>query len=46
MAPKAEAYRQRLLEKYPDSEFAMILSDPAYYEKKMADQKMAENIYQ
>ena len=43
---KAEAYRQRLLEKYPASEFARILSDPAYYEKKMADLKMAENIYE
>ena len=43
---KSEAYRQRLLEKYPESEFARILSDPAYYEKKMADLKMAEKIYQ
>ena len=33
---KAETYRQRLIEKYPTSEFARILSDPAYYEKKMA----------
>jgi len=43
---KSETYRQRLLEKYPDSEFARILSDPDYYEKKMADLKMAEKIYQ
>jgi outer membrane protein assembly factor BamD (BamD/ComL family) len=43
---KSEAYRQRLLEKYPQSEFARILSDPAYYEKKMADMKMAEKLYQ
>ena len=43
---KSEAYRQRLLEKYPESEFARILSDPAYYEKKMADLKMAEKLYQ
>ncbi|HPT20426.1 MAG TPA: tetratricopeptide repeat protein [Bacteroidales bacterium] len=42
---RAETYRQKLLEKYPDSEFAMILSDPGYFEKKMADQKMAENTY-
>jgi TolA-binding protein len=42
---KSEGYRQRLLQKYPDSEFARILSDPAYYEKKMADLKMAENLY-
>ena len=43
---KSESYRQRLLLRYPGSEFAKILSDPAYYEKKMADLKMAENLYQ
>ena len=43
---KSEAYRQRLLQKYPESEFARILSDPAYYEKKMADLKMAEKLYE
>jgi len=43
---KAETYRQRLLDKFPTSEFAMILSDPAYYEKKLADLKMSENLYQ
>jgi tetratricopeptide (TPR) repeat protein len=43
---KAESYRQRLLEKYPESEFARILSDPAYYEKKMADQKINEKLYE
>ena len=42
---KSEVYRQKLLQKYPESEFARILSDPAYYEKKMADLKMAEKIY-
>jgi tetratricopeptide (TPR) repeat protein len=42
---KSETYRQRLLQKYPDNEFAKILSDPGYYEKKMADLKMAEKIY-
>ena len=43
---KSEAYRQRLLEKYPESEFAKILSDPSYFEKKMADLKTIENLYQ
>jgi tetratricopeptide (TPR) repeat protein len=43
---KAEAYRQRLLLKYPDSEFARILSDPEYYEKKMAELKMNETLYE
>jgi tetratricopeptide (TPR) repeat protein len=42
---KSEVFRQRLIEKFPSSEFAKILSDPAYYEKKMANMKMAENIY-
>jgi tetratricopeptide (TPR) repeat protein len=43
---KSEAYRQELLSGYPESEFARILSDPTYYEKKMADIKMAENLYE
>ncbi len=43
---KAETYRQRLLEKYPESEYAKILSDPDYYNKKIANAKMAENLYQ
>jgi tetratricopeptide (TPR) repeat protein len=41
----SEAYRQRLLEKYPSTEFAKILSDPDYFEKKMAEIKMAEQVY-
>ncbi len=43
---KSESYRQRLLIDYPESEFSRILSDPAYFEKKMADMKMSENLYQ
>lgn len=43
---KAETYRRRLLQKYPESEFARILSDPAYYEKKMADLKINERLYE
>lgn len=42
---KSETSRQKLLGNYPESEFARILSDPAYYEKKMADLKMAESLY-
>jgi DNA-directed RNA polymerase beta subunit len=42
---KSETYRQRLLQKYPDNEFAKILSDPAYYEKKLAEMKLAEKNY-
>ncbi len=43
---RAEYYRQRLLGNYPESEFARILSDPGYYEKKLADIKMAESMYE
>jgi hypothetical protein len=42
---KSEVYRQRLLQQFPGSEYARILSDPAYYEKKMAQMKMAEKTY-
>jgi len=42
---KSETYRERLLQNYPGDEFARILSDPSYYEKKLADLKMAENSY-
>jgi len=43
---RAESYRQFLLQKYPDDEFARILSDPAYYEKKQADLKLNEKLYE
>jgi outer membrane protein assembly factor BamD (BamD/ComL family) len=43
---KAEAYRQRLLQNYPESEYAKILSDPEYYSKKMADLNMTEKLYE
>jgi TolA-binding protein len=43
---KSETYRERLLQKYPDNEFARILSDPAYYEKKIAELKLAEKTYE
>ena len=42
----AESYRQKLLEKYPESEFSKILSDPDYYNKMMELQREAERIYQ
>jgi tetratricopeptide (TPR) repeat protein len=44
--PKSETYRQKLLEKYPESEFAKILSDPEYYNKKLANLKLTEKLYQ
>ena len=42
---KCETYRQRLLEKYPETEFAKILSDPDYYAKKLEATKIAEQLY-
>ena len=42
---RSEIYRQRLLKQFPESEYAKILSDPAYYEKKIAEMKMAEKTY-
>jgi tetratricopeptide (TPR) repeat protein len=44
--PRSETYRQQLLTNHPESEFARILSDPEYYEKKMADIRMTESLYQ
>jgi tetratricopeptide (TPR) repeat protein len=43
---KAEAYRQLLVGKYPESEFARILSDPAYYKKRVQDMQVAEKLYE
>jgi Tfp pilus assembly protein PilF len=43
---KAEAYRQKLIQSFPESEFARILSDPAYYEKKLAELKINETLYE
>ena len=42
----SEIYRQRLLGKYPDNEFARIISDPDYYNKKIEDLKKTEKLYQ
>jgi len=43
---KSEISRQRLLEKYPESEFAKIISDPDYSNRKMAEARMSETLYQ
>jgi tetratricopeptide (TPR) repeat protein len=42
---RSEVYRQKLLLQYPESEYARILSDPAYYEKKIAEMRMAAEKY-
>jgi tetratricopeptide (TPR) repeat protein len=43
---KSEIARQRLLERYPGSEFSRIISDPDYYNKKMAEIRLSEKHYQ
>lgn len=43
--PKSEVARQRLLERYPESEFSKIISDPDYFNKKMTELKESEKIY-
>ncbi|MFH0841405.1 MAG: tetratricopeptide repeat protein [Bacteroidota bacterium] len=43
--PKSEIYRQRLVENYPETEFAKMISDPGYYDKKMESRKMSEEHY-
>ena len=42
----SEKYRQMLLEKYPNTEFAKIISDPEYYNKKKAELNMVEKLYE
>ncbi len=41
----ANAYKQQLLEKYPESEYSKILSDPGYLESKMKIENRTEEIY-
>ncbi len=43
--PKSEIYRQRLVENYPETEFAKMISDPGYFDKKMEVRKMSEQHY-
>jgi tetratricopeptide (TPR) repeat protein len=43
---RAETFRQRLLEKYPDSDFSKMLSDPEYYNKKIEELRRAEKLYE
>lgn len=43
---KSEASRQHLIEKYPESEFARILSDPAYYKNKTEELQVTEKLYE
>ena len=42
----SDSYRQRLVEKYPESEFSKIITDPDYNKKKMEELKITEKLYQ
>lgn len=42
---KAEVYKQRILQEFPDSEIAMILKDPDYLKKKEEQEKKDFNEY-
>jgi tetratricopeptide (TPR) repeat protein len=44
--PLSESSRQKLLQKYPENEFAKIISDPDYYKKKTEELKITERMYQ
>jgi len=43
---RSETYRQDLITNYPESEFAKILVDPNYFEKKLAEMKILETLYE
>ena len=44
--PKYEHYKQILLTKYPDTDYAKLIQDPDYYKKLASQEQMAENMYQ
>jgi len=41
----AEAYKNRIINEFPDSDFAQILIDPDYYKKIAQKASFAENLY-
>lgn len=43
---KANNYRQQLIQEYPETEYAKILSDPNYFSKKQAESKQSELLYE
>lgn len=42
---KAEEYRQKLIRKYPDSKYSVILSDPDFFNKPKSESNRAEKYY-
>ena len=44
--PKGETYKQLILTKYPDTDYAKLINDPKYYEKLAELEKTAERRYE
>ena len=42
---RAELFKNKLLDEFPDSDFAQIIGDPNYFEKLMSRQQLAKNLY-
>ncbi|HHN48362.1 MAG TPA: tetratricopeptide repeat protein [Bacteroidales bacterium] len=43
---KADQYRQTIIDRYPDSEYASILSDPEYFDKIEAEKRKVHLLYE
>jgi tetratricopeptide (TPR) repeat protein len=44
--PKADEYKRIILQRYPDSEYASILSDPDYFTNQEAEKRRAAALYE
>lgn len=44
-AAEAEKYKNIILNRYPDSDYALILQDPEYYKNLLSDQKKMKSMY-
>ena len=44
--PKAETYKQTILTKYPETDYAKLINDPKYYEKLAEQEKRLERKYE
>jgi len=44
-APAQNNYKQKLLDKYPESDYARIITDPGFYERKEAEKHALEDYY-
>jgi tetratricopeptide (TPR) repeat protein len=45
-APKAEDYKKRILAKYPDSEYAKIITDPEFFKNENLSKSEASKFYE